>query len=200
MSYEDEVKAITKHPPPIKDNSDEDTETQPQTKLFNQQAFGPWSTLDPKVKSHMVRTNISSGSNRSKFQGTYPPAPTIAQSKTAITGGFEFTINVVAARSVAGYNVYTSTVNNPAIAKLLKPVAQPQTNLTSNTIKIQDITAGSPIYWVASVNSAGKESARIPVAGSPAPSSIRNQSPGGGSGFGSGGGTGKAGVMGYKLA
>lgn len=201
MSYEDEVKQITKHPPPVKDNSDEDDPKQPQSKVFNQQAFGPWSTLDPKVKRNMVRTNISSGSTRARFLGSYPPAPTIAQGKTAITGGWEFAINLVTSRNVAGYNVYSSQTNNAAIGKLIRFLPQPPIGGQLNSIKFQEATTASPFYWVASTNSAGKESTRILAAGNAAPTpnpSSPNPS-GGGSGAGSGGGRGRAGAGGIKL-
>lgn len=201
MSYEEEIRQITKKPPPINDNSDVDTETQPQTKLFNQQAFGPWSSLDPIVKRNMVRTNISGGSTRNRFTGSYPPAPTIAQGKTAITGGFEFTINLVTSRNVSGYNVYSSTVNNPAVAKLIRYLPQPPVSSRLNSIKFQETTAVSSFYWVASTNSAGKESTRILAAGNaaPIPNPTSPSPSGGGSGFGSGGGRGRGGVGGIKL-
>ncbi len=180
----------------VKDNSDEDTPTQPESQVFNKQAFGPWSTLDPQIKRNMVRTNVSGGSTRNRFTGTYPPAPTIAQGKTAITGGFEFTINVVNGRNVAGYNVYSSPTNNPAIGTLVRFLPQPQVNTSVNTIKFQEITVASPFYWIASVNTAGSESARILAAGnpSPRPNPTQPNPAGGGSGFGQSGGGGKQGV------
>ena len=40
--------------PQVFDNSDVDKPKQPQTASFRQQAFGPWSSLDPLVKRNMV--------------------------------------------------------------------------------------------------------------------------------------------------
>ena len=178
--------------PQVFDNSDVDKPKQPQTASFRQQAFGPWSSLDPLVKRNMVRTNVSSGSTRNKFQGTYPPAPTIAEKKTAITGGWEFAINL-SGGNVVGYNVYSSLTNNAAIGKLISFLPQPRITGGIHTIKFQETIATSPYYWVASVNAVGRESARIPVAGVAAPMPHPQQPvpTGGGSGSGSGGGRGK---------
>lgn len=132
-------------------------------------AFGPWTTNDPKIQRTVVRTNASSGALRKRFTASYPPPATVAQTKTAITGGFEFAINVVNSSNVAGYNVYSSTTNNSNIATRIKFVPQPKVNATLQTEKIQDITALNPFYWVAAVNGAGKESIRVPIAGAPAP-------------------------------
>ena len=188
------------NPVMVQDNSDNDVSTQPQTASFNQQAFGPWSNLDPLTKRSVVRTNVSSGSTRNRFLGTYPPAPTIAQQKTAITGGYEFTINIVSGSNTVGYNVYSSLTNNAAVAKLIGYVPQPSVNTSLNSIKYQDITATNPYYWVASVNSVGRESARIPAAGvaAPTPPATSPAPIGGGSGSGSGGGGGKGGVGGRR--
>lgn len=159
---------------------------------FQQQAFGPWSTNDPKIQRTIVRTNASSGLVQKKFQATYPPAPTISETRTALAAGagFEFAINVVGGKNVSGYNVYSSTTNNANIAKMIKFVPQPPIVSATQSLKIQDITAASPFYWVATVNGAGKESARVPIAGNPAPTPPPTAPlpPGGSSGSGSGGG------------
>lgn len=164
-------------------------------------AFGPWSDNDPKTQRSIVRTNASGGSNMRKFQGTYPPAPTIRESRTAITGGFEFAINVVSAKRVAGYNVYSSTTNNAAVAKLIRFVSQPSVTAPYQSITVQDITAASPFYWVATVNSAGKESARVPIAGAvaPTPNPSKPLPSGAGGGTGSAGGGVSLGKAGGKL-
>ena len=163
--------------------------------VFQQQAFGPWSINDIKTQRVIVRTRASSGITQKKFSATYPPAPTIAETRTAITGGFEFAINVVGGRNVAGYNIYSSTTNNSNIAKLIQYQPQPPIVSPLQTLKIQDTTAASPFYWVASVNQAGKESVRMPMAGTaaPVPPPTSPLPPGGSSGSGSGGGGGRAG-------
>src|SRR5438132_12793000 len=123
--------------------------TQPEpgkSKSFNKMAFGPWSSNDPHIQRLVVRTNASGGITKKKFQGTYPPPPTIAITRTAITNGFEFSINVVTGGNVAGYNVYSSTTNNGNVAKLLRFVSQPTTIAPNQSIKVQDITAASPFY------------------------------------------------------
>lgn len=163
--------------------------------VFQQQAFGPWTTNDPKVQRTIVRTNASSGFTKKKFQATYPPAPTIAETRTALAGGagFEFAINIVTSGHVSGYNVYSSTTNNPNVATLLKFLPQPPivSQQVQRSIKFQDVTAASPFYWVASVNDAGRESSRLPIAGTAAPTPPpTGGSPSGGSGSGSGGGGG----------
>ena len=161
---------------------------------FKQQAFGPWTTNDPKIQRTIVRTRASSGITQRRFQATYPPAPTIAQTRTALAGaaGFEFAINVVGGKNVAGYNIYSSVINNPNVAKLIQYKSQPPIVSTSQlqTLKIQDTTAATPFYWVSSVNKAGQESARIPITGNPAPTPPPTAPlpPGGASGGGSGGG------------
>lgn len=159
---------------------------------FQQQAFGPWTTNDPKIQRTIVRTNASSGLNQKKFQATFPPAPTISQTRTALAGaaGFEFAINVVGGRNIAGYNIYSSTTNNGNIAKLIKFQPQPPIVSQTQSLKIQDTTAASPFYWVASVNGAGQESARVPISGNPAPTPAPTLPlpSGGSSGSGSGGG------------
>ena len=155
-------------------------------------AFGPWTTNDPKIQRTVVRTNASSGALRKRFTASYPPPATVAQTKTAITGGFEFAINVVNSSNVAGYNVYSSLTNNSNIAKRIKFVPQPRVNATLQTEKIQDITALNPFYWVAATNGAGKESIRVPIAGVAAPTPApTNSAPAvGSSGAGSAGGRG----------
>jgi hypothetical protein len=184
----------------VVDNSDEDTPKQPQTAGFNQQAFGPWSSLDPKTKQLVVRTNVSSGSTRNNFKGTSPPAPTVNEPKTAITGGFEFAINVVTGGRIAGYHVYRSPVNNPAVAKLISFLSQPKIIYPYQSIKFQDITTANPFYFVGSVNTAGQESARVPVVGNPAPvPPVTAPLPSGGaSGAGSGGGRGNGNPVGRR--
>jgi hypothetical protein len=161
--------------------------------VFQQQAFGPWTTNDPKMQRTIVRTRASSGITQRKFQGTYPPAPTISETRTALAGaaGFEFAINIVSSKTVAGYNIYSSLTNNPNIATLIQYQPQPPIVTQVQSLKIQDTTSASPFYWVASVNTAGKESARVPIAGNPAPVP-QPTSPlpsGGSSGSGSGGGS-----------
>ena len=185
--------------PVVIDSSDDDTPQQPQSAVFQQQAFGPWSSLDPKHKQLVVRANISGGSTRNNFVGTSPPAPTVNEPKTAITGGYEFAINVVTAGRVAGYNIYSSPVNNPAVAKLISFQAQPRIIYPYQSVKYQDITTANPFYFVGSVNSAGQESARIPVVGSPSPvpPTTAPLPSGGGSGAGSGGGRGRGPVGRY---
>jgi hypothetical protein len=160
-------------------------------KGFKQQLFGPWTSNDPKVQQLIVRTQPSSGTVQRRFAATYPPAPTISQGLTVITNGFEFSFNVVGKGGISGYNIYSSTVNNPAVAKLLQFQAQPPIVAPLQTVKIQDITAASPFYWIASVNAAGRESARVSVAGNPAPvNTAVSLPPGAASGSGSGGGRG----------
>lgn len=173
-------KVIIEHPAP------------PIVRLFQQQAFGPWSSNDPKIQRTIVRTRASSGITQRKFQATYPPPPTLVQQKTAITGGFEFTFNIVGGPNMAGYNIYSSTTNNPNIATLIQYQPQPPIVRPGQSIKIQDTTAAAPFYWVASVNASGKESSRVPMAGNPAPSPPPTQPlpSGGSSGSGSGGGRG----------
>jgi hypothetical protein len=166
----------------------------PIDKTFSQQLLGPWTSNDPKIQRSIVRTRASSGITARRFQAVYPPAPTIFETKTPITGGFEFAINLVAGGTIAGYNVYSSTTNNGNVATLIRYVPQPVVTRANLTVKVQDITAANPFYWVASVNSSGKESTRVPVAGVPAPqpSPTKFIPSGGGSGNGSGGGRGKA--------
>jgi hypothetical protein len=166
----------------------------PVVKTFQQQLFGPWTGNDPKIQRSIVRTRASSGITQRKFQAVYPPAPTIFQTRTAITGGWEFAINLVAGGAVAGYNVYSSTTNNGNVATLIRYVPQPVVTRANLTVKVQDITAANPFYWVASVNNSGKESTRVPVAGvaAPQPSPTKPIPTGGGSGSGSGGGRGKS--------
>jgi hypothetical protein len=165
---------------------------------FKRQLFGPWTSNDPKVQEQIVRTRPSSGFTQRRFTSTYPPAPTINSKKTAISNGFAFTFNIVSG-SVAGYNIYKSIINNPNVATLLDFKAQPPIVQALQSIRIQDIDSGSPFYWVASVNAAGKESARIPVTGnSPAPSPAQPLPTGGGSGSGTGGGGG-GGVLNWKI-
>lgn len=159
---------------------------------FQQQAFGPWTMNDPKIQRTIVRTNATSGALRKRFTASYPPPATVAQTKTAITGGFEFAINIVNSSNVAGYNVYSSLTNNSNIAKRIKYVPQPRINAKLQTEKIQDITALNPFYWVAAVNGAGKESVRVPMTGAAAPiPAPTNSAPAvGSSGAGSSGGRG----------
>lgn len=159
-------------------------------KDFSTMAFGPWSSNDPKIQRTIVRTRASAGITQRKFQATYPPAPTIRETRTAITGGFEFALNVVSGKGVAGYNIYSSTTNNSAVAKLIQFVPQPSVTTSYQSIKVQDITAASPFYWAASVGGAGKESARVPIAGnaSPTPNPSQPLPSGGGGGTGTGGG------------
>jgi len=175
------------------DMSDKDTDTNQAGVMFNRIAFGPWSSLDPRIKRGVVRTNSSSGSNMRRFQGTYPPAPTIVQSKTAITGGWQFTFNVVDGIRISGYNIYSSLTNNPNIAKRVRFMSQPSSVDTTATLIFQEITSASPFYWIASINSAQKESARIPASGvaSPVQNPTKPEPVGGGSGLGSGGGGGR---------
>lgn len=166
-------------------------------KDFSTMAFGPWSDNDPKIQRTIVRTNAKAGSLRNRFQATYPPAPTVAQTKTAITGGFEFAINVVPSPSIAGYNIYSSTTNNAAVAKLIRFLPQPKVTAQLQSIKFQDITAATPFYWVASTNSAGRESSRTPIAGSvaPMPAPTGSAPAGGGSGSAGTGGRGGGGRL-----
>jgi hypothetical protein len=164
----------------------------PSGSSFQQQAFGPWTSGDPRIQRTIVRTNASGGITQRRFSGTYPPAPTISETRTALPGatGFEFAINVVASKNIAGYNIYSSATNNPNIAKLIYFRAQPPIVSALQSIKIQDVTSASPFYWSASVNRVGQESARVPIAGNPAPIPPPTAPipPGGSSGSGSGGG------------
>lgn len=177
----------------VTDMSDKDTDTNVAYQDFHKMAFGPWSTLDPRIKRGVVRTNASSGSNMRRFRGTYPPAPTIVQSKTAITGGWQFTFNVVDGLRIAGYNIYSSLVNNPNVASRVRFMSQPASVSSTDTLTFQETNSASPFYWVASINSAQRESARIPASGvaSPVPSPTKPEPVGGGSGLGSGGGGGR---------
>jgi hypothetical protein len=159
---------------------------------FQQQAFGPWTTGDPKIQRTIVRTNATGGVTQKKFAATAPAPPTITETRTALAGGagFEFAINAVTGKTIAGYNVYSSTINNAAVAKLIRFVSQPPITVPLQSIKVQDITSASPFYWVSTVNGVGQESARVPIAGNPAPippPTAPNPS-GGSSGSGSGGG------------
>ena len=172
--------------PVVVDDSDDNMPSQPQTPGFNKMAFGPFSTLDPLLKRTIVRSNITSGSTRARYAGSYPQAPTVSQSKTAITGGYQFAIYVVNSPVVVGYNIYAANVNNAAVGSLIASIPQPKTMLAKQSVRYQDITTDNPFYFISSTNSAGQESARIPMAGNPAPVSS------GGSGSGAGGGTGAA--------
>jgi len=160
----------------------------PKNGGFQQQAFGPWTTGDIQVTRTNTKTNAQSGVVQKKFQATYPPAPTISEPKTAITGGYEFSINVVNSKRVAGYNIYGSVTNNAAVSTLIQYQAQPPNTTQVQTLKIQDTTAANPYYWIAAVNQVGVESARIPAAGNPAPKPTQAAAPGGASGTGAGGG------------
>lgn len=176
-----------------------DTPAPPVSGTFKQQLFGPWTAHDPKVQQQIVRTQPSAGSAQRVFSATYPPAPTIKQGKTAITGGYEFTVNVVNSGNISGYNIYSSAINNPNVATLIRHQPQPPYVTALQSIKIQDITSANPFYWVASVNAAGKESTRILVSGNASPVNVNQPLPsGGGSGSGAGGGAGvpvwKAGI------
>lgn len=168
-------------------------------KDFSEMAFGPWSTNDPKIQRTIVRTRASAGSTQRKFQATYPPSPTIRKTRTAITGGFEFAINVVSGKGVAGYNIYSSTTNNAAVANLIRFVPQPSVVAAYQSVTVQDITAASPFYWASSVSGAGKESARIPIAGTASPTPNPSQPLPSGSGGGTGTGGGGASGGGQKL-
>jgi len=101
---------------------------------------------------------------------------------------------------VAGYNIYRTTVNNPAVGTLIQYQAQPPIVQPLQSITVQDITTATPYYWVASVNSAGKESARISAMGSPSPvpNPTKPLPSGGASGMGAGGGRG-GGVIRSKM-
>lgn len=169
----------------------------PIVKTFHQQAFGPWVSNDNRIQQQIARTQTSAGSAQRRFQATYPPAPTVAEKATAITGGFEFTINLVSSPNVTGYNIYSSPTNNPNIATLIQYQQQPPLTSLSKSLKIQDITAATPFYWVATVNNAGKESARIPMTGvaAPMPPPTSPIPPGGSSGGGSSGGGGRGGRL-----
>lgn len=179
--------------PVVTNMSDTDYDVSASGAVFSRMAFGPWSSNDQKIKRGVVRTNVSSGSNMRRFKGTYPPAPTIVEAKTAITGGFEIQFNVVDGIRIAGYNIYSSLTNNSAIAARIRFISQPASVSTTDTLTFQDITAADPFYWVASINAVGKESNRIPAAGAPAPmpSPIHPEPIGGGSGLGSSGGGGR---------
>ena len=157
---------------------------------FQQQAFGPWVTNDPKIQKMTVRTNVANGIAQRKFRSTYPPAPTLAKTLTATSSGFEFAINVVGSNNVSGYNVYSSLTNNSNIAKLIRYVAQPPPVSALQSLTVQDVTAATPYYWISSVNSSGTESARVPVAGTAAPTPPPTTAlpSGGSSGSGSAGG------------
>lgn len=162
-----------------------------QRGTFKQQMFGPWTTHDPKVQQQIVRTQPSAGSAQRVFSATFPPAPTIKQGKTAVTGGYEFTVNVVNAHNIEGYNIYSSLTNNPNVATLVRHQSQPPYVTAMQSFKIQDITSANPYYWVASVNAAGKESPRVSITGNASPVNVNQPLPsGGGSGFGAGGGAG----------
>ena len=177
-----------------------DTPPAPIVKTFKQQLLGPWTANDPKVHQLIVRTQPTAGLAQRRFQSTYPTAPTIKQGATAITGGFQFVFNVVSGPNVAGYNIYRTTVNNPAVGTLIQYQAQPPIVQPLQSITVQDITTATPYYWVASVNSAGKESARISAMGSPSPvpNPTKPLPSGGASGMGAGGGRG-GGVIRSKM-
>jgi len=175
------------------DISPEDLTFQKPQRSFEEMAFGPWTGYDNRVHRTIVRTNASSGSNMRRFQGTYPPAPTIVQSKTAITGGWQFIFNVVDGIRISGYNIYSSLTNNPNIATRVRFMSQPSSVDTTATLTFQEVNSASPFYWVAAINSANKESNRIPASGvaSPVQSPTKPEPVGGGSGLGSGGGGGR---------
>lgn len=180
------------------DSSGEPVDITTIKKPFLQQTFGPWTTNDPKIQRTIVRTRASSGSIRKRFISTYPPAPTVAKGKTAITGGYEIKVNIVNGSTVAGYNVYSSTINNPVVANLIRHLPQPKVNYPFQNITVQDITSTNPFYWVSSVNGAGQESVRVPFSGNPSPQPAANQSlpTGGSSGSGASGGGGKIAIAG----
>jgi hypothetical protein len=159
---------------------------------FQQQAFGPWSMNDIRTQRTIVRTNATSGITQRRFTATAPAPPTIAETRTALAGGagFEFAFNAVTGSTVSGYNVYSSTTNNSAVAKLIHFLPQPPITVPLQSIKFQDVTSASPFYWVSTVNSVGQESARVPIAGNaaPIPSPTQPTTSGGASGSGAGGG------------
>jgi len=168
-----------------------------QVSVFKRQMFGPWTSYDPKVQQQVVRTRPSSGSTQRRFASTAPPNPLVSQHRTAIAGGWQFAIQVSSGNTV-GYNVYTGTVNNSAVASLLDYKAQPPIVQPTQTLQFQYLTTASPFYWIASVNAAGQESARVAVGGgSPTANPSKPLPVGGGSGIGSGGGRG-GGVYNWK--
>lgn len=155
--------------------------------------YGQTRAEDPTkyIKQLSVRADVPLGSLARTFTGTYPPAPQVTEGKTAITGGYEFAWRASRGHSVKGYNVYRSAINNAAVASLLQFVPNPPPTDHQTSMTYQDITAiSTPLYWVASVNSAGKESTRIPMAGATSPTAPppTPTESGGGSGANSGGG------------
>ena len=175
-----------------------DKQQEPKASVFKTQMFGPWTTYDPKVQQQVVRTRPSSGTTQRRFASTAPPAPLMGSGKTATANGWQFSIRVSAGTTV-GYNVYTANVNNSAVASLLDHKAQPPIVTPVQSIQFQYTTTTSPFYWVAAVNAAGQESARIAVVGtSPTPNPAQPLPIGGGSGTGSGGGRG-GGPLNWKL-
>lgn len=155
--------------------------------------YGVTQAEDPNkyIKRLAVRADVPLGSLARTFTGTYPAAPKVTEGKTAITGGYEFGWAVSRGHSVKGYNVYRSAINNAAVATFLQFVPNPPPADFRGSVTYQDITAiAAPFYWVASVNSGGKESVRIPMTGatSPVASPAAPSEAGGGSGANSGGG------------
>lgn len=167
---------------------------------FAQLAFNRGEELPYNLRliwSQLLRQsrNIKTASRKQDLSS--PPAPTVAQAATAITGGFQFKWNTVGAKNVSGYRIYKSTTNNAPTAAALDFVAQPPYGY-GGILTYQDITTGTPFYWVEAVNEVGKPSPRVPMAGSASPTAPPSgggsgSTSGGGSGAGSGAGTGGGG-------
>lgn len=97
-----------------------------------------------------------------KFRGLTPGPIRTSQVTTATSAGWQFKWYAIGG-SVAGYNIYRSTINNSNVADRVGWVAQPQTATRFSQLTWQETTAATPYYWVSAVNASGKEGPRVPM-------------------------------------
>jgi hypothetical protein len=97
-----------------------------------------------------------------------PPPPTITQPTTALAGGIGWqfswaSISGLVSGEISGYWVYRSSTSITSVppSDRINYVAQPATGI--GVLTYQDLTSGTPYYWVSSVNTFGLESTLSPA-------------------------------------
>jgi len=110
-----------------------------------------------------------------------PPPPRIVRPTTATLDGLRFTFSVVDSRLVAGYHIYRAKVDYSAVAERIAFLPQPP-HIEKTVLGNLDFDDTVPpeqdfFYWVASVNGAGQESARVDARGESRPSVVGGPDP-----------------------